>query len=404
MRNLGYLCSEFPALSHTFISREIDILEQEGFRIYTASINPVKDLEKMEEGDKRRAQTTYYVKGTPKGRMAAVFLAHIVKLPRFLNVLSYSLHLAWLSGPRSLKKALGYFAEAILVDDWARARELTHVHVHFANPAATVALIATRFGRLEFSLSVHGPDEFYDVERNNLRDKIAAAVFVRCIGYFCRSQLMRLSPPDQWNKFHVVRCGLFRNEFPSPSRIDGRVRNILCVGRVCPSKGQAVLVEAAKILRRKNLDFHLLMLGGGEDLETIRTLVARDGLTEVVHVEGPVGHERVREELARAAIFVLPSFAEGIPVALMEAMAAGVPAVSTRIAGIPELIEDGRDGFLVDASDVDGLAAVLEKLLLGKIDRESLRANAAAKIRSQYDVEENTRLLGALFESLGGIP
>ena len=226
--------------------------------------------------------------------------------------------------------------------DWAGKNRIKHLHVHFANPAATVALIATKFGELEYSLSVHGPDEFYDVRQNSLREKIEAAVFVRCIGYYCRSQLMRLSPMDQWGKFHIVRCGIFKDEFAKRATSDRPLRKLLCVGRLCPSKGQAVLIEAAQRLRAKRLDFHLTLLGGGEDLEAIRAMVERLNLGEYISVAGPVGHSRVKEELEACDLFVLPSFAEGIPVALMEAMASGIPVLSTDLMGIPELVEHGE--------------------------------------------------------------
>ncbi len=404
MKTIGYLCSEFPALSHTFISREISILEKEGFHIHTATINPSKHLEKMGSEDQARAECTYCVKRTPWVRIVAVFLAYFLRFPKFLAVFLYSLRLTWLAGPRSLLKSTAYFVEALLLDDWARRNTIRHVHVHFANPAATVALIASHFGRITFSLSVHGPDEFYDVERNNLREKIRGASFIRCIGFFCRSQLMRLSPQDQWRKFHVVRCGLYKDEFVPRRAAPSASRSILCVGRLCPSKGQAVFIDAARNLTAKGLDFQIVLLGGGEDLEKMRGLVQAEGLGDRILVEGPVERSRILEELARAVVFVLPSFAEGIPAVLMEAMAAGVPVVSTRIAGIPELIENGKEGFLVPASDVEGLCSVLEAFLRGEVDTGPLTANAVAKIKNEYDVEENTKKLGAIFDTLGVKP
>lgn len=401
MRVIGYLCSEFPALSHTFISREIDILCKEGFTIYTASVNAAKGLEKMDPSSKELAARTYYVKATPKWKMAGIFLSYALRLPRFISVLAFSLRLTWLSGPRSLVKAIGYFAQGMLLHSWARKKGIGHIHVHFANPAATVAAIAERFGYMRFSMSVHGPDEFYDVEGNNLRYKIGAAVFVRCISDFCRSQLMRLSSPELWYKFHVVRCGLYRGEFPMRLAEEGPRRRILCVGRLCPSKGQALLVEAARILRERRYDFHMTLLGGGEDQDQIERLVRSYDLLERVTVAGSVGHARVRDEMRLADLFVLPSFAEGIPIVLMEAMASGIPVVSTAIAGIPELIEDGKEGWLLPASNLEALVSILEAFIIGRIDASGCIANAVAKVLSLYDVERNTRILGGLFDALG---
>jgi colanic acid/amylovoran biosynthesis glycosyltransferase len=401
LKRLGYLCSEFPALSHTFISREIAILEREGFKIVTASINPTKDIEKLSEEDKIRARETYCVKRTPKLKMLGLFVSYALRPRRFTVALAFSLKLAWLGGPRSLIKALGYFFQAILLHAWAKSNDLSHVHIHFPNPAATVALVATRFGDFAFSLTVHGSDEFYEVERYILREKFRAAAFVRCIGYYCRSQVMRLTPTEQWPKLHVIRCGLFQDEFsPRPERA-ALPKEILCVGRLCPSKGQALLIDVAEILEAKGLDFQIVLLGGGEDLDMIKRIVAERGLERRVTVAGAVSHQRIKEELEKADLFVLPSFAEGIPIALMEAMAAGVPVVSTAITGIPELIDDGEEGVLVQASNVEQLSSVIEAFLRDQLDARRLVEKAIAKIKSQYDVEKNTRQLGALFEALG---
>ena len=402
MKKLGYLCSEFPALSHTFISREITILEKEGFQISTVSVNPTKNLDKMGADDKNRAAGTYYLKSTPKDQVLLQIFLYFLWLPRFLGTLAYAWGLTWFKGPGSFPKSCGYFIQAILLHAWAKKNGITHIHVHFANPAATVALLATRFGNLDFSLSVHGPDEFYDVERNNLREKIAGAVFVRCIGYFCRSQLMRLSPLSQWSKFHIVRCGIYKDEFHTRLPHLNPTRKLLCVGRICPSKGQAILLSTAETLRARGFDFHITFLGGGEDLETLIQAVADKNLGDLVTVSGPVGHSRVITELNNADLFVLPSFAEGIPVALMEAMAAGVPVISTDITGIPELIEHGKDGFLTQASNHEQLADVIELFLRDEINLGDITRSAGRKVRDLYDVEKNTKVLGELFNGLNG--
>lgn len=402
MKRIGYLCSEFPGISHTFISREISILQRLGYDIRTATINPTRNLEKMGAEDQAFAAKTYCVKATPKRIILGRLLAYALKLPSFLRAWAFAAEPS--SGPFSSKhgKPFAYLLEAVLLHAWARREGLSHVHVHFANPAATVAMIATKFGGLEFSLSLHGPDEFYHVDSLKLRTKISKAVFVRCIGHYCRSQAMYLSRLEDWTKLHIVRCGLYKGEFvPRPAR-KGPARKILCVGRLCAAKGQAILVEAAASLRAKGHDFRLTLLGGGDSLEAVRALATARGLDGIVDIPGPVGHARVKEELSDCDLFVLPSFAEGIPVALMEAMASGVPVISTRITGIPELIEDGVDGFLVPPSDVEGLAQAIEPFLQGKVDTASLTAKAAEKVKRLYDVEANTAELGKIFDSIPG--
>jgi colanic acid/amylovoran biosynthesis glycosyltransferase len=397
---IGYLCSEFPALSHTFISREISILRRGGLAISTASINPARNTEMMGDEDRVFAASTYAIKATPAPRIARTLVAYAFRARTFFPALAYALRVGAKAAPGDPRKIIGYFVEAVLLHAWAARAGIRHVHVHFANPAATVALIATKLGGLEFSLSVHGPDEFYDVSRNLLLEKIEAAVFIRCIGYYCRSQLMRLSPMGQWGKMKIVRCGVFKDEFARRIPKEGPLRNLLCVGRVCPSKGQAILVEAASILRDRGLDFRMLLLGGGEDLEAVGNLAAERGLDGLVRVAGPVGHDRVKRELSECDLFVLPSFAEGIPIALMEAMASGVPVISTRIMGIPELIEDGVDGILTEPSNSAGLADAIERFLKGEIDARSLASRAAEKVASLYDVEANASELGELFREV----
>ena len=353
----------------------------------------------MERRDQAFAARTYTIKATSKPRILASLTRYAIRLPKFLSVLGFSIGLAARSGPRDLGKAIGYFVEAVLLHAWATRNRIKHIHVHFANAAATVALIATKFGGLEYSLSVHGPDEFYDVKRNILREKIAASVFVRCIGYYCRSQIMRLSSMKHWSKIHIIRCGIYKDEFVRRPGRPGPARRILCVGRICPSKGQAMLVEAAERLRGKGLDFEIRLLGGGEDLEAIGSMVLARGLGDCVTVVGPVGHARVREELAACDLFVLPSFAEGIPVALMEAMASGIPVISTNIMGIPELIEHGVSGILTQPSNFEQLSDWIEAALLGRIDAASLTKKAAEKILAMYDAETNTKMLADVFLS-----
>jgi colanic acid/amylovoran biosynthesis glycosyltransferase len=402
VKRIGYLCSEFPALSHTFISREVALLEREGFTIFTASINPTKNPEKLGPADAAYAKATFCLKRTPRRLILSRLWRSCARPRRLLAALGTSLRLSWLDGPRDLGKALGYFVQAILLHDWARRHEVRHVHVHFANPAASVALVATRLGGLAFSLSVHGIDGYDDVLRNNVPAKVREAVFVRCISHFGRSQLMRFTPIDLWPKLRIVRCGVFRDEFARRPLPRGPARRITCVGRVCPSKGQAVLLEAAGLLRDRGLDFELSFLGGGEDLEALRERAAHMGLAGVVTFAGPTGHEQVKEELSRADLFVLPTFAEGIPIALVEAMACGIPVISTFVAGIPELVEDGKSGFLTPPSDAAHLADTIESILRGRVDLEPVLARAAQTVRERYDVTLNTRELAALFASLEG--
>jgi glycosyltransferase involved in cell wall biosynthesis len=285
-----------------------------------------------------------------------------------------------------------------MLNIWAQKNSINHIHVHFANPGSTVVLIASKMGIISFSISIHGPDEFYDETRLLIREKLLNARFVRCISFYSRSQLFRLIPYNFWSKIHIVRCGLFEHEFQATTTSKNDKKQLLCVGRLSSNKGQAVLIKSANILREKGLIFEINFLGGGDDLKLLESLVTELGLDSFIKLIGPVGHDKVKEYLLNSDLFILPSFAEGIPVALMEAMAAGVPVISTNITGIPELIEHGVDGLLVQPSNEIQLADAIELILKKKIDIDLITWNAREKIKRLYNVEKNTQILASIFQ------
>lgn len=390
MKRILYLCSEYPALSHTFIDKEIDELEKNKFEVSTASINYPKNYDKFSYDYQNRTTKTYYIKKEKKSEILFLILKYkLSNLPKFLKVLNFAYKISVKSGVKNFKKFIGYFIEAILLHNYMKKMKIGHVHIHFANPASTVAMIAKEFGGIEYSISVHGPDEFYNIKENLIREKVEGAKFIRTISYFCNSQLMRESNPKYWNKFNIVRCGIDLNQFKSIEKIENDIFNIVCVGRLTPSKGQTILLEAVKKIKKQAKNFKLILVGGGEDFEIIKEKIEKENLNEYIELKGPVSHETVKEILKGADVFVLPSFAEGVPVALMEAMATGIPVISTKIAGIPELIEDYKDGFLVEASNEIQLAELLINLINKKIDLNEIKKNARKKIEEKYNIKKN---------------
>jgi glycosyltransferase involved in cell wall biosynthesis len=235
------------------------------------------------------------------------------------------------------------------------------------------------------------------VEKFYLRQKVERAKFVLCVSNFCRSQLMRISAPKHWDKMRVVRLGVDPDVF-YPLRERHRVERpleILCVGRLVPSKGQLVLLQACAILLSKGCSLRVRLVGAGPDREHLQAFAQQMGIEAVF--EGAKSHDEVRQLLGRADIFALASFAEGVPVALMEAMAMEVPCVSTGIAGIPELIRDGLDGLLVPASSAEALAAALERLVEEPLLRRSLGLAGCKRVHDLYNLKENASLLASIF-------
>jgi len=391
---IGYLLSEHPALSHTFIDREIRELERRGHQVEIASIREPVNAAILGEDGKAWIERTFYVLASWRRLPGA-----LVQLAR--NRCDWRCMLStWFRVVRKQPLRLAsyvYLPEAILVVDWMIEREVRHVHNHFGNAAGTVAAIAAASHLVKFSLSIHGPDIFYNVENDLLPEKLRWAAFVRCISWYSKSQLCLLTPPEQWGKFDIVRCGVETSIFASRPDPDNLVPRVLCVGRLVAAKGQALLLEASSTLRADGVEHELIMVGTGPDEAFLRETISREVLDHVV-MAGGMNQSSVRQEYQKADLFVLASFAEGVPVVLMEAMACGVPVVSTRITGIPELIEDGVDGLLVAPGDSAALAAAIRKLILDPELRMSLGKAARAKVAAHYNLSVNGPAMVDLFE------
>src|SRR5271163_2364453 len=349
---IAYLVSRYPAVSHTFILREVQRLRSANFEIHVASINPPdRAAASMTSEERDETAATFYVK---REGVRGAILAHAAVLMSSPGAYFIGLGFALRLGGTDLRRLIlsfCYFVEAVILGRWMESRELRHLHVHFANAAATVGLIASRTFPIEFSLTVHGPDEFYDVAGLRLAEKIAGASFACCIGQFARSQLMKLSPPSEWSKFEVSPLGVDPQFFtPRPFRTAPDSFELLCVGRLVPGKGQYILLAAISRLVKSYPNVRLRLVGDGPDRAGLERAIAANDLGRYVILEGSVNQDQIRAFYRQTDIFVLPSFAEGIPVVLMEAMAMEIPCVSTFVAGIPELIRNDVDGILVSPS------------------------------------------------------
>ena len=396
---LAYLVSRYPAVSHTFILREVLQLRRVGLHVATASINP-PDLAtaQMPLEERAEAERTYYIK---RHGVAGALLAHVAYLASrplaWLRGVAYALQLGG-SDPRRVLLGLAYFTEALMVGRWMRRERVAHLHVHFATAAANVGLYAKKVFGVTLSLTVHGPDEFDDVRGQWLPEKIAAADFVFCIGRYARSQVMRLSDPALWHKLDIAPLGVDPQRFrpQAGARAPGPFR-MLCVGRLAPAKGQHVLVSALRLLRDAGHDATLTIVGDGPDRASLERAVDAAGLRMCVEFTGALNQAQVHARYAQADVFVLPSFAEGIPVVLMEAMASGLPCVSTRITGIPELIRSDDEGLLVPPSDAQALARALSGLIADPARRRCIGAAARVRVERDYHLGRNVSRLSSLF-------
>jgi colanic acid/amylovoran biosynthesis glycosyltransferase len=393
---IGYLLSRYPAVSHTFFFKEVLGMRERGLGVEVASINfpdrPRKDLPPIEAAE---ADRTFYVKSTGLASLAFQVLAIIL----FHPVVAIRGLLAALSlGEWDLKShafALFYFAEALLVGRWMRTRSLSHLHVHFGGPVATVGMLTAKSWQIPWSLTLHGPDEFFDQDAFYLRQKIESASFVVCISDFCRSQVLRIVPGLDENRLEVVRLGvdclalhsreldlLEATNQQSPLRI-------VCTGRLVAAKGHRILLEALALLSAEGLRYSCTLIGDGPERNTLEALSAQLRLDKSVRFLGAMAHQPTLSEVSQAEVFVLASFAEGLPVALMEAMALGVPCISTTIAAIPELIEDKENGLLVPPANPEALFRALRQLASDAGLRRQFGQKARATVEAQYNLRRN---------------
>jgi colanic acid/amylovoran biosynthesis glycosyltransferase len=409
---LAYLTSAYPAISHTFILREVESLRRRGLDITTFSIRRAPAEQILSAADRAAAETTVAILPPRWGRLLATHLRLLLRAPRaYISTLRAALALAP-PGLRGRLWQLFYFIEAVVLWRECERRGIRHVHVHLANAAADLALIAARLGSTldparpwSWSFTMHGPTEFYDLRHFRLPDKVKDAAFVVCISDFARSQLMGLSDPQTWDRLHVVHVGIPVEQF-TPSRNgnggigSAAVPTILYVGRLVPEKGQAVLLEAVARLLEEGRDVRVKLAGEGELRPHLEDLCQEAGIADRVTFLGPVSQERIRDLYAEATIFCLPSFAEGVPVVLMEAMAMGLPVVTTRIAGIPELVEDGAGGIVVAPGRADELAGRIAALLDDSGKRLELGAGGREKVLAEFDAEGSAVQMHDLFTRL----
>ncbi len=390
---IGYLTNQYPAVSHTFIRRELREMERRGhevhrFAIRQAAAAPVDSADKDEFGK------TFHVLSQPKSRLAfAVLRAAVTSPGSFVRALRCSVALAGRSD-RGFFRHLVYLAEAALLLPEVRRRNVEHLHIHFGTNAAAVGLLLRRLGGPPYSITIHGPDEFDAPVGLSLADKVRSAAFISAISDFCSAQIKRWIPMEAWDKVHVVHCTVGEAYAAAATPIDPASRTLVCVGRLNAQKGHRVLLEGFARAIRSGVDAKLVLCGDGEMRPDVERIIRENDLGGRVEITGWVDEAEVRRRLQHSRALILPSFAEGLPMVIMEALALGRPVISTRIAGIPELVDPGKSGWLVTAGRADQVADAIRDLMLTPLPRleEMARTGRQAVLERHNTVLEGEKL------------
>uniref|UniRef100_UPI000225F2B2 glycosyltransferase n=1 Tax=Paracoccus sp. TRP TaxID=412597 RepID=UPI000225F2B2 len=393
---IGYLVNTYPRPSHSFIRREIAALGALGFHIHRFAMRGDKGALTDPADLAEYARTERVLEAGGRQLLGDLFRQGRAQ-PRQL---ASALRLAWRrarAGESSLARQIVYLAEGARIAARARALGLTHIHAHFGTNPARVAAYARLLGGPRFSFTVHGPEEFDNVQALDLGGKLALAEFCVAVSSYGRSQLCRWAAPGDWDKVHVVHCGLDLTRWTDPAPLPQGPFHMVAIGRFAEQKGFGLLIRAFASAWRQNPALRLSLVGDGELRPQIEALIAAEGMGAAVRLLGWQDEAGVRAALDAAHVLVTPSFAEGLPVVIMEAMACARPIIATYIAGIPELVRPGHEGWLVPAGDPEALARVM--LDAAEADPQALHSMgmaARARVIRRHDIQESAQRLAEL--------
>lgn len=394
---IAYFVNQYPMVSHSFIRREILALERQGIEVQRIALRGW-DTELVDEEDIRESgRTRHVLRGGVLGLIPAVVAAIIGQPRRFFEALKLTLKVG-VRADRPLLYHLLYLAEACRIVPWLQEFGASHVHAHFGTNSTEVVMLAEVLGGPSYSFTIHGPSEFDRPVFLHLREKVKRAAFVAAISSFGRSQVYRWADYADWPKVQVVHCGLEQAFYDLPAVPIPSAPRVVCVGRLSEAKGQLLLLDAVSRLAQKEVRLELVLAGDGDMRSELETLIAQHSLGDRVRITGWISSSQVREEMLAARALVLPSFAEGLPVVIMEALALRRPVLTTYVAGIPELVRPGKEGWLFPAGDVETLVETLEEFLATPVDALEEMAEAGHKrVLERHSVDIEAAKLARLF-------
>lgn len=398
---VAYLTSVYPRASDSFVREEIASLRKLDVEVVTYSIRRPPPEQLVTNALAHEASQTTYLLGEGWLRLLATFIfvsaTRPIKMLRGVSLLVRS-HPA---GLINRLKQLAYMVEAAALVTRLEQQGIRHVHNHIGENSATVAMLASCLGSASYSHTVHGPGLFFHPRQWALREKIHRAAATICISRFCMSQCMIFSDLDDWPKLRIVRCGVGRAFLDTPPEVPASQARLLCVGRLCQEKGHHLLLGAVKRLVSDGISVELRIVGDGEQRDTLQEKITQWALGDHVKILGWASAETIRHELSQSRALVLPSFAEGLPVVFMEALAMRRPVIATQVAGIPELVVAGENGWVIPPADETALYHAMRDCLSASPDTLLAMGKAGwERVSRDHDCDREAAKLKCVFVSV----
>ena len=397
-RRLIYVIERFPANTLNFVYNEIRVLEEAGFEIEIWSLLP---SDYCPDEAKPYLDRTSNLRPVPLVRLIGAVLHYLVRRP--LALLNLLLRVPFDNDSERMGKGIKGVVHMLHAISFARSvkGKPAHVHAHFAYKAATAALAAAKLNGQSFSFTAHGSATVHEPSRFSLRSKIRGADFIIAVSDYNKRVMMKLCPEVDGEKIYVNRTGILLDDFPyheDSARQEGPFK-LLCTASLYAIKNHEGLLEACALVAEQGIDFRLDLVGKDQDDRQVmlENRAADLGIADRVHFLGLLDHGEIAGLLERADLFVLTSHSEGIPVAVMEAMAGGTPVLAPRVTGLPELVTENESGWLVDSSKTEAIAEALQFALAHPEARESAAAAARKTVEAEYDMVANAKKLAEIF-------
>jgi len=401
---IAYIVSRFPHLPETFILREMIVLEELGLEVelYPLIYQRQKVVHEQASPWLERAHRLPWL----SGEIILTNLKEVLHRPKLYISLWKRVLSENIRSPKFLIRAVLLFPKSVMMAKILRDENIRHIHAHYATHPALVAWIIHKLTGISYSVTVHAHDIF--VDKTMLATKLRNSIQIVAISEYNKMYLSKMLGLWITNMTQVIRCGVDSNLYSAHNYMNNKnaIFEIISIGSLQPYKGHRHLIEACAILRERGVRFQCRIIGGGNLHSELSKLISTKKLGGFVKLEGPKNQDDVAQILSGADCYVQPSVItptgkmEGIPVALMEAMASGLPVVASSISGIPELVKNGETGWLVPPGDAQNLAdAILQ--IHDNPDMALLRSkNARRLVNAEFDLHSNVQKLSHLFHQI----